>query len=70
VTSPADELRTAEARLRQGDPRIDDVLGVHVAALLYACAADRQARPEGHRDTYLDVAALALARAINTGSQP
>ena len=70
MTQPVDEIRTAEARLRQGDPRIDDVLGVHVAALLYASASDRQARPEGQRDTYLDVAALALARAINTGGQP
>jgi hypothetical protein len=65
----ADELRTAEARLRQGDPRIDDILAVHVAALLYACTADHEGRPKNQRDTYLDTAALALARHIN-GGQP
>lgn len=63
--TPADELRAAEARIRQGDPRIDSILAAHLAALLYACTADREARPDSQRATYLDVAALALARAIN-----
>ena len=66
--SAADELRTADARLRQGDPRIDPVLGAHLAALLYACTADHEARPEHQRGNYLDTAALALARLINTGN--
>lgn len=63
--TPADELRTAEERLRRGDPRVDSVLGTLFAALLYACAVDRESRPEDHRSTYLDTAALAVARAIN-----
>jgi len=58
MTSPADELRTAEERIRQGDRRIDIALRGPLAELL-----DDQA--EGDDEGEINPYALALARAIN-----